>query len=152
VTEMVTGIDLVKEQIRVAAGQPLSFAQKDVEFRGWAIECRVNAEDPNTFVPSPGTIRTLSLPGGPGTRVDTAVYPECRIPPYYDSLIAKLIVHGRDRREAVDRLRRALSVFVVEGVATTLPLHQKIVEDPDFQAGRLSTRFIERFLAKRPGR
>jgi len=149
VTELVTGRDLVKEQIRVAAGEPLSFAQKDLTFSGHAIECRINAEDPVTFVPSPGTIRHFNPPGGPGVRVDTAAHEGCEIPPYYDSLIAKLMVHGRDRKEAVARMRRCLDVMIVEGIKTTIPLHRRIMDDPDFQAGRLNTNFMERFQSPR---
>ena len=139
VTEMVTGIDIVKEQIRIAAGERLSFKQSEVTFTGHAIECRINAEDPETFVPSPGTIHAFSIPGGPGVRVDTAAHAECTISPYYDSMIAKIIVHGRDRQEAIARMRRTLEMSVVEGIRTTIPLHLKILNDPDFVAGRLST-------------
>jgi acetyl-CoA carboxylase biotin carboxylase subunit len=145
VTELVTGRDLVKEQILVASGEALSFAQKDIAFSGHAIECRVNAEDPKTFVPSPGTIRYFNLPGGPGVRVDTAAHEGCEISPYYDSMVAKLMVHGRDRREAIARMKRCLDVMIVEGIKTTIPLHRRIMDDPDFQAGRLSTKFMERF-------
>jgi acetyl-CoA carboxylase biotin carboxylase subunit len=150
VTEMVTGIDIVKEQIRVAAGERLSFKQSEVTFTGHAIECRVNAEDPETFVPSPGTIHAFSVPGGPGTRVDTFAHPECTIPPYYDSLIAKVIAHGRDRQEAIARMRRTLEMTVIEGIKTSIPLHLRILADPDFQAGRLSTAFMDRFAAAPP--
>jgi acetyl-CoA carboxylase biotin carboxylase subunit len=149
VTELVTGRDLVKEQILVAAGGTLSFAQKDVAFSGHAIECRINAEDPVTFAPSPGTIRYFNVPGGPGVRVDTAAHEGAEVSPYYDSMIAKLMVHGRDRREAIARMRRCLDVMVVEGIKTSIPLHQKIIDEPDFQAGRLSTSFMERFQAAR---
>ena len=145
VTEWVTGIDIVKEQIRIAAGQRLSFRQGDVKFTGHAIECRINAEDPVTFVPSPGTIHAFSIPGGPGVRVDTAAHAECTIPPHYDSMIAKIIVHGRDRHEAIARMKRTLEMSVVEGIRTSIPLHLKILNDPDFVAGRLSTHFMERF-------
>jgi acetyl-CoA carboxylase biotin carboxylase subunit len=149
VTEMVTGVDVVKEQIRIASGEALSFAQSDVVQRGWSLECRVNAEDPETFIPSPGTIHSFHFPGGPGVRIDTAAYAECRIPPYYDPMIAKVITHGRDRAEAIDRMRRALEVSVVGGVKTTIPLHLRILSDPDFIAGRLSTRFLEKLLVPR---
>jgi acetyl-CoA carboxylase biotin carboxylase subunit len=149
VTELVTGRDLVKEQIQIAAGEPLSFPQKDLVLTGHAIECRINAEDPVTFVPSPGTITSFNVPGGPGVRVDTAAHDGCEIPPYYDSLVAKLMVHGRDRREAIARMRRCLDVMVVEGIRTTIPLHRRIMDDADFQAGRLSTKFMERFQAGR---
>lgn len=147
VTEMVTGIDIVKEQIRIAAGERLAFKQSEVTFTGHAIECRINAEDPETFVPSPGVIRGFSMPGGPGVRVDTAAHAECTISPYYDSMIAKVITHGRDRQEAIARMRRTLEMAVVEGIATTIPLHLRILNDPDFVAGRLSTKFMERFQA-----
>jgi len=149
VTELVTGRDLVKEQILIAAGETLSFAQKDIAFNGHAIECRINAEDPQTFAPFPGTIRSFNLPGGPGVRVDTAAHEGAEVSPYYDSMIAKLMVHGRDRREAIARMRRCLDVIVVEGVKTTIPVHQRILEDPDFVAGRLSTNFMERYQAAR---
>ncbi len=153
VTEMVTGFDLVKEQIRVAAGEPLSFGEppdgQGFAPRGHAIEFRVNAENPETFAPSPGTITTLHLPGGPGVRVDTAAYAGWKIPPYYDSLIAKLIVHGRDREEAIMRGRRALELFIVEGVQTTIPLHRQLLDEPDVRVGRFSATWLERWLARR---
>ncbi len=153
VTEMVTGFDLVKEQIRVAAGEPLSFGEapgrNGVAPRGHAIEFRINAEDPDTFAPSPGTISTLHLPGGPGVRVDTAAYAGWNIPPHYDSLIAKLVVHGRDREEAIMRGRRALELFIVEGVKTTIPLHRRLLDEPDVRTGRVSTKWLERWLAGR---
>jgi acetyl-CoA carboxylase biotin carboxylase subunit len=148
VTEMVTGIDIVKEQIRIAAGARLGFKQSEVTFTGHAMECRVNAEDPETFVPSPGMIHAFSVPGGPGVRVDTAAHSECLISPYYDSMVAKVIVHGRDRQESIARMKRTLEMSVVEGIRTTIPLHLKILNDPDFIAGRLSTHFMERFAAK----
>ncbi len=148
VTEMVTGIDIVKEQIRIAAGARLGFKQSEVTFTGHAMECRINAEDPETFVPSPGMIHAFSVPGGPGVRVDTAAHSECLISPYYDSLVAKIIVHGRDRQEAIARMKRTLEMSVVEGIRTSIPLHLKILSDPDFIAGRLSTHFMERFAAK----
>ncbi len=155
VTEMVTGFDLVKEQIRVAAGEALSFGPTpgDGDGAGWkprghAIEFRINAEDPVTFAPFPGTITTFHLPGGPGVRVDTAAYSGWKIPPYYDSLIAKLIVHGRDREEALARGRRALELFIVEGVKTTIPLHLRLLDDPDVRHGRFSTKWLERWLLK----
>ncbi len=150
VTEMVTGIDIVKEQIRVAAGERLSVKQSEVTFTGHAIECRVNAEDPDTFVPSPGVIHAFSVPGGPGVRIDTCAHTECTIPPYYDSLIAKVIVHGRDRQEAIARMRRTLEMTVIEGIRTSIPLHLRILADPDFQAGRLSTAFMDRYAAAPP--
>jgi acetyl-CoA carboxylase, biotin carboxylase subunit len=145
VTEFVTGLDIVKEQIRIAAGERLSFKQSEVTFTGHAMECRVNAEDPVTFVPSPGLIHAFSIPGGPGVRVDTAAHAECTIPPNYDSMIAKIIVHGRDRQEAIARMKRVLEMSVVEGIRTSIPLHLRILNDPDFVAGRLSTHFMERF-------
>jgi acetyl-CoA carboxylase biotin carboxylase subunit len=145
VTELVTGRDLVKEQILVAAGETLSFLQKDVTWNGHAIECRINAEDPVTFTPSPGVIRYFNLPGGPGVRVDTAAHEGAEISPFYDSMIAKLMVHGRDRREAIARMKRCLDVMVVEGIKTTIPMHKRILDEADFHAGRLSTKFMERF-------
>ena len=149
VTELVTATDLVKEQIRIAAGQALSFSQRDVVMRGHAIECRVNAEDPVTHVPSPGTIRAFHAPGGPGVRVDTFAHEGCEISPYYDSLVAKLMVHAPTRHEAIARMRRALDTFVIEGIRTTIPLHRRIMDDPDFVAGRVDTRFMERLQPRR---
>jgi acetyl-CoA carboxylase, biotin carboxylase subunit len=149
VTEMVTGVDIVKEQIRIAAGERLSFKQSEVTFTGHSIECRINAEDPDTFVPSPGVIHVFSVPGGPGVRVETMAHSECTISPYYDSLIAKIIVHGRDRPEAIARMRRTLEMTVVEGIKTSIPMHLRILSDPDFVAGKLSTSFMERFLKRR---
>jgi acetyl-CoA carboxylase, biotin carboxylase subunit len=146
VTELVTGRDLVKEQILVAAGEPLSFAQKDVTWTGHALECRINAEDPDTFVPSPGTIRHMNLPGGPGVRIDTYAHDGCEVSPYYDSLVAKLMTYGRDRTEAIARMRRALDVVVMEGIKTNAPLHRRIMDNPEFLAGQLDTHFMERFL------
>jgi acetyl-CoA carboxylase biotin carboxylase subunit len=146
VTEFVTGVDLIKSQIRIAAGEKLEAAIGPIEFRGHSIECRVNAEDPDTFVPSAGRITAFNMPGGPGVRVDTAAHADAVIPPYYDSLIAKLIVHGRDRAEAIARMRRALEMFVVEGIKTSIPLHQRILAEADFEAGRLDTHFLERLL------
>ena len=146
VTEMVTGTDLVKDQIRVAGGAPLGYRQKDVVVRGASIECRINAEDPNTFIPSPGKIHAFHFPGGPGVRVETAAHADCNVQPYYDSLIAKIIVHARDRKEAIDRMRRCLRLAVIEGVKTTIPLHLKILDDPEFRAGNYSTRFLDRIV------
>jgi acetyl-CoA carboxylase, biotin carboxylase subunit len=146
VTEMVTIDDLVAAQIRIAAGEELNQTQDQLIFVGHAIECRVNAEDPVTFTPSPGRITTLNLPSGAGIRVDTAIYDGYFVPPYYDSLIAKVIVHSRSRERAIARMRRALESMVVEGVKTTIPLHLKILNDPDFIAGNISTRFMDRFL------
>src|SRR6266498_873572 len=148
VTEMVTGIDIVKEQIRIAAGERLGFKQSEVTFTGHSIECRVNAEDPDTFVPSPGVIHVFSVPGGPGVRVETFAHSECTISPYYDSMIAKIIVHGRDRQEAIARMRRTLEMTVIEGIKTSIPLHLRILADLDFVAGKLSTAFMDRFLAR----
>ena len=148
VTEMVTLTDIVRNQIRVAEGEPLGFTQDDVIMVGHAIECRINAESPDTFTPSPGTITTFNLPGGPGVRVDTYVYPGYRVPPFYDSMIAKVIVHARTRDLAIARMRRALDAMVIEGIKTTIPLHLKIMDNPDFQAGNFSTRFMEDFLNK----
>jgi acetyl-CoA carboxylase biotin carboxylase subunit len=148
VTEMVTGIDIVKEQIRIAAGERLGFKQSDVVFTGHSIECRVNAEDPETFVPSPGLIHVFSVPGGPGVRIETLAHNDCTISPYYDSMIAKIIVHGRDRHEAIARMRRTLEMTVIEGIKTSIPLHLKILNDPEFIAGKLSTSFMERFFAR----
>src|SRR5216110_2414165 len=147
VTEMVTLTDIVRNQIRVAEGEPLGFGQDDVIMVGHAIECRINAESPDTFTPSPGLITTFNLPGGPGVRVDTYVYPGYRVPPFYDSMIAKVIVHARTRDLVIARMMRALEAMVVEGIKTTIPLHLKIMNDPDFQAGNISTRFLEEFLA-----
>ncbi len=149
VTEFITGIDIVKEQIRIAAGERLSFKQGDVTFDGHAIECRINAEDPETFAPSPGVIHAFSVPGGPGVRVDTFAHAECTVSPYYDSMIAKIIVHGRDRQEAIARMRRTLEMTVIDGIRTSIPLHLKILSDPDFLAGRLSTSFMERYIVEK---
>jgi acetyl-CoA carboxylase, biotin carboxylase subunit len=149
VTEVTTGFDLVKEQILVAAGEPLSFPKEPAVLRGHAIEFRINAEDPErNFQPSPGTITTFHPPGGPGVRLDTHVYAGYRVPPYYDSLLGKLIVSGKTREEALIRARYALNSFVIEGVSTTLPFLARIVEDPDFQAGTIDTRFVERFMER----
>jgi acetyl-CoA carboxylase biotin carboxylase subunit len=149
VTEMVTDVDLVKSQIMIAAGAAMrDVLQNPIYHRGHAIECRINAEHPEKFTPSAGKITTFNPPGGTGVRVDTAAYTEGVIPPYYDSLIAKLVVRGRDRGEAVSRMSRALEMFIVEGIYTTIPLHRRILADPDFQAGKFDTGFIERFLAK----
>ena len=147
VTEMTTDVDLVKSQILIAAGEKLSTViNYPVEFRGHAIECRINAEHPERFTPSAGKITAFNIPGGTGVRVDTAAYAEGVIPPYYDSLIAKLVVRGRDRAEAISRMSRALDMFVVEGIHTSIPLHRRIMADPDFRAGNFDTSFMERFL------
>lgn len=145
VTEMVTGIDLVKEQIRVAAGLPLSFTQEQITIRGHSMECRINAEDPVKFTPSPGMITAFNPPGGPGVRVETAAYTQYVIPQYYDSMIAKLVVHADTRDDAIMRMKRALNEFIIEGVKTTIPMHKKILDDPDFQSGNISTKFMERY-------
>jgi acetyl-CoA carboxylase biotin carboxylase subunit len=150
VTEMITGVDLVKAQLRIAQGERLdSILGGPVTLRGHAIECRINAEHPVTFVPSPGKIQTLCLPGSIGVRVDTAVYAGGVIPPYYDSLVAKLIAHGNNREEAIRRMQRALDMFVVDGIHTSISLHQAILGDPEFQAGEIDTHFIQRHLARR---
>jgi len=144
VTEMITGIDIVKEMIRIAEGEPLSFTQDDVRFDGWAIECRINAEDPErNFIPSPGQIRFYLPPGGPGVRVDSAAYPGYVIPPHYDSMIAKLIVWGHTRQEAIERMKRALGEFAVEGIHTTIPFHLKLMDHVLFQKGTFDINFLE---------
>jgi acetyl-CoA carboxylase biotin carboxylase subunit len=146
VTEMVTGLDLVKAQIRIAAGEPLPLSQEQILLQGHSIECRVNAEDPETFIPSPGKIHSLRLPGGPGVRVDTHLYAGCTVPPFYDSLIAKVIVMDNSREEAIARMGRALDELEIEGVRTTIPLHKRILASPEFRAGQISTRFLETVL------
>ena len=145
VTEMVTLADIVRNQIRIAEGEPLGYTQEDVQIVGHSIECRINAEDPQKFTPSPGRITAFNIPGGPGVRVDTAVYPGYVVPPYYDSMIAKLIVHARTRELAIGRMKRALEMMVVEGIKTTIPLHLKIMNDEKFQKGDFSTKFMEEF-------
>ena len=145
VTEMVTLADMVRNQIRIATGDDLGYRQEDVVIAGHAIECRINAEDPVKFTPSPGTITAFNIPGGPGVRVDTAVYPGYHVPPYYDSMIAKLIVHARTRELAIARMERALEMMVVEGIKTTIPLHRKIMADHNFRQGNFSTKFMEEF-------
>src|SRR4051794_30789059 len=145
VTEMVTLADIVRNQIRIATGEEVGYTQDEVQITGHSIECRINAEDPVKFTPSPGTITAFNFPGGPGVRVDTAVYPGYKVPPYYDSMIAKLIVHARTRDLAIARMRRALDVLVVEGIKTTIPLHQRIMADEKFQKGDFSTKFMEEF-------
>jgi acetyl-CoA carboxylase biotin carboxylase subunit len=147
VTEMITGIDIVREQIRIATGQPLGYTQADVTFSGHAIEVRVTAEDPETFIPTPGRVEVFHAPGGLGVRVDSALYTGYVVPPYYDSLVAKLIVHAPDRPTAVARLRRALEEFAVAGIKTTIPLHQRIAADPAFNAGDYDIHWLERFVA-----
>jgi acetyl-CoA carboxylase biotin carboxylase subunit len=149
VTELVTGLDLIKEQIRMACGEKLKLKQEDVKLHGHAIECRVNAEDPdNNFIPSPGKIEQLNFPGGPGVRVDTHIYPGYKISPYYDSMVAKLIVHGRDRAEAIAIMRRALDEFYISPIKTTIPLHVQIMNHPLFVKGQISTHFLEKMAKK----
>ncbi|MDP9414342.1 MAG: acetyl-CoA carboxylase biotin carboxylase subunit [Pseudomonadota bacterium] len=148
VTEMITGMDLVREQIRIASGEPLSCTQDQIQLRGHAIECRINAEDPQTFAPSPGLVKNFVAPGGMHVRVDSGLYGGYRIPPYYDSMIAKLIVYGTSRERCIMRLKRALEEFVVEGVKTTIPLHQKLVKDPEFLAGDYTIKWLENWLAR----
>ena len=149
VTEMVTGIDLVKAQLRIACGEKLSsILTEPIQIRGHAIECRVNAEHPEKFTPSAGKITAFNVPGGNGVRVDTAQYAEGVVPPYYDSLIAKLIVHGKDREEAMERMKRSLDMFIVQGIHTTIPLHRRIFDDEEFRAGKFDTKFMERFFER----
>ncbi|MFA5122828.1 acetyl-CoA carboxylase biotin carboxylase subunit [Zavarzinia sp.] len=148
ITEAITGIDIVREQIRIATGAPLSFSQDDIQFQGHAIECRINAENPETFTPSPGQILDYHPPGGPGVRIDSGAYAGYRIPPYYDSLIGKLIVHGKSRNECLMRLRRALDEYVIGGIETTIPLHQRLVGEPDFVNGDYHIHWLEQFIAR----
>jgi acetyl-CoA carboxylase biotin carboxylase subunit len=148
ITEMVCGIDLVREQIRIAAGAALGYVQSDIMFIGHAIECRINAEDPATFMPTPGRVTAFHAPGGLGVRVDSALYAGYFVPPYYDSLVAKLIVHAPTRADAINRMRRALDEFAVVGIQTTIPLHQRIVDDPEFQRGDYTIHWLERFVAR----
>ena len=143
VTELITGIDIVKEQLRIASGMPLSFAQEDVEFTGHSFECRINAEDPQNFLPSPGKVTTFHAPGGPGIRVDSHLYDGYTVPPFYDSLIAKVITHGETRESALARMRQALDELIVEGIRTNTPLHRELVIDPAFQAGGVSIHYLE---------
>jgi len=152
VTEMVTGIDLIREQLRIASGQKLSIRQEDVVLRGHAIECRINAEDPESFLPSPGLVQHFHAPGGPGVRVDTHVYAGYQVPPNYDSMIGKLIVHGADREQAIARMRVALSEMVIDGIRTNIPLHQRIMADGGFQAGGQNIHYLEKRLAERKER
>lgn len=149
ITEMVTGIDIVREQIRVASGAPLGYTQKDVRFDGYAIECRINAENPETFIPSPGQIGCWHVPGGLWVRVDSAMYSGYKVPPHYDSMVAKLIVFGRSRNGCLMRLKRALDEFVIEGVETTIPLHQQIIANSDFIDGQYNIHWLEKFLDKK---
>ncbi len=148
VTELVSNVDLVREQIRISAGEPLGYGQADISFSGHAIECRITAEDPESFAPSPGLVGVFHPPGGLGVRIDSALYGGCRVPAHYDSLVAKLITHGRDRAEAIARMRRALEEFVITGVKTTIPLHRRILDDPTFMAGDYTIHWLERFVAQ----
>ncbi|HEX8302752.1 acetyl-CoA carboxylase biotin carboxylase subunit [Sphingomonas sp.] len=148
VTEAITGLDLVREQIRIAEGHGLTLRQEDIQFRGHAIECRINAEDPRTFAPSPGLVKGYHAPGGMNVRVDSGLYAGYKVPPYYDSMIAKLIVYGTTRAGAIRRLRRALEEFVIDGMKTTIPLHQALIEDPDFQKGDYTIKWLEEWLAR----
>ena len=148
VTEMISGIDLVREQIRVASGDGLSCTQEQVHLHGHAIECRINAEDPETFAPSPGTVKAYVAPGGMHVRVDSGLYTGYKVPPYYDSMIAKLIVYGSNRESCIRRLKRALEEFVVEGMKTTVPLHQRLVRDPEFLSGDYTIKWLEQWLEK----
>jgi len=151
VTEMITGIDIVKEQIRIAAGMPLSVKQEDVKFTGHSIECRINAEDPDrNFLPSPGRIDAYIAPGGPGVRVDSHAYPGYTIPQFYDSLVSKLIVWGRDRDEAIERMHRALDEYAITGINTTISFHQRVLSNPFFQRGDVTTDFIEKHMSPQP--
>jgi acetyl-CoA carboxylase biotin carboxylase subunit len=143
---MITGIDIVQEQLRIANGQPLSYRQEDVAIRGHAIECRVNAEDPVRFMPSPGEITRLHIPGGPGIRVDSHIYQGYRVPPHYDSLIGKLIAHGDDRDAALARMRQALHEMVIAGIQSNTPLHQRILDDAGFQAGGVNIHYLQEQL------
>ncbi len=151
VTEMITGLDLVREQIRVAEGKGLTLRQQDVHLRGHAIEVRINAEDPATFAPSPGLVKNFHAPGGMNVRVDSGLYSGYRVPPYYDSMVAKLIVYGTTRDGAMRRLRRALEEFVIDGIKTTIPLHQAVIEDPEFRSGEYTIKWLEEWLAREPG-
>ena len=148
VSEMISGMDLVHEQIRIAAGEKLGYTQADIHFAGHAIECRITAEDPETFAPSPGRVEVFHAPGGLGVRVDSALYTGYRVPPHYDSLVAKLISYGKTREEAIARMKRALREFVITGIKTTIPLHERILEAPDFVAGDYTIHWLERFVAK----
>ncbi|MGH6873897.1 MAG: acetyl-CoA carboxylase biotin carboxylase subunit, partial [Aestuariivirgaceae bacterium] len=148
VTEMLTGLDLVQEQIRIAAGAPLGRTQDDVNFTGHAIECRINAENPKTFAPSPGRVDAVHVPGGLGVRIDSAIYAGYHIPPYYDSLIGKLIVFGKTRNECLMRLKRALGEYVIEGIDTTIPLFQRLLQEPDIMNGNYDIHWLEHFIAE----
>ncbi|MFP3873185.1 MAG: acetyl-CoA carboxylase biotin carboxylase subunit [Thiohalophilus sp.] len=149
VTEMITGVDIVREQLLIASGEKLRYTQKEIEIRGHAVECRINAEDPDKFIPSPGTISSYHAPGGPGIRVDTHIYNGYRVPPYYDSMIGKLIAYGEDRDTALARMRIALSEIVVEGIKTNVPLHQELIRDANFRAGGTNIHYLEKLLSER---
>ena len=146
VTEMITGVDIVKEQLRIAGGEPLSITQDEVQFRGHAIECRINAEDPKSFMPSPGLVQLWHAPGGPGIRVESHIYSGYRVPPFYDSMIGKIIAHGNDRNTAIARMKNALAEIVVEGIKTNVPLHQEIFQHAAFQAGGTDIHYLEKRL------
>ncbi len=146
VTEMITGVDIVKEQLRIAAGEALAYKQSDIKIRGHAIECRINAEDPETFMPCPGNITHLHIPGGPGIRVDTHIYDGYRVPPYYDSMIGKLIAHGETRESALARMKTALSEMVIDGIKTNIPLQQRIMQDEAFAKGGANIHYLEKKL------
>jgi acetyl-CoA carboxylase biotin carboxylase subunit len=149
VTEMVMGVDLIKEQIRIAAGEPLSEGLGTFSHRGHSVECRINAEDPETFAPCPGTLTDLYFPGGPGVRFDSALHGASTVSRYYDSLIAKVITHGADRAEALSRMRRALQATVIEGVKTSIPFLLEVIDDPEFARGEYSTGYLEKFMARK---
>jgi len=146
VTEMITGVDIVKEQLRIAAGEPMSYTQSDIEIRGHAIECRINAENPENFMPSPGEITRLHIPGGPGIRVDTHIYNGYKVPPHYDSMIGKLIAHGENRAAAIARMRTALGEMVIGGIKCNIPLHEEILRDGVFAAGGANIHYLEKKL------
>ena len=146
ITEMITGVDIVRDQLRVSSGATLGYTQDDIVFSGHAIECRINAENPQTFIPCPGRIGAWHTPGGLEVRVDSGMYAGCKVPPCYDSMVAKLIVHGRTRNGALMRLRRALEEFVIEGISTTIPLHQHIIADPEFLDGQYNIHWLEKFI------
>jgi acetyl-CoA carboxylase biotin carboxylase subunit len=150
ISEMISGVDVVREQLRIAAGEPLGYRQGEIRLRGHAIECRVNAENPENFRPSPGRVSEYHAPGGLGVRVESALYQGYQVPPYYDSLVAKLIVYGACREECLMRLRRALEEYVIGGIETTIPLHQRLVENSDFHAGSYDIHWLERFLGHGP--
>jgi acetyl-CoA carboxylase biotin carboxylase subunit len=149
ITEMITGVDLVREQIMVAAGNKLPFRQEDIKFNGHAFECRINAENPDTFIPSPGKITRFHAPGGLGVRMDSAIYEGYTVPPTYDSLVGKLIVHAKTREEGLMRVQRALEETIIEGIQTNIPLHERIIQEPDFRAGNFNIHWLEKTLALR---